>query len=96
MTVDERKDKIKQMWDELSALPEEDRFIEFASLVYAKCAVRQIIDNLKSTCSGPEELAEKVKDSELLGTVVSAVATYGTMGMEIGYASMKGDDDVSE
>ena len=96
MTNDERKEKLKTMIEELVKLDEEARIAEFASMVYAKCAVRQITDDLKTICNSPEELAEEAKKSPVIGAVISAIATYGTMGFEMGYATMKGVDNVSE
>lgn len=96
MTNDERKEKLKIMLDELLKLDEKERLTEFASLVYAKCAVRQITDDLKTICKSPDELAQEATKSPVVGAVVSAIATYGAMGFEMGYATMKGVDNVSE
>ena len=96
MTNEERKEQVKTLFKSLSELPEEDRLQEFSSMVYAKCAIRQLIDCLKKNFSGPEELAKAAKDSPALNEIVSIAATYGAMGMELGYASIAEDKDVSK
>lgn len=96
MTNEERKEQVKTLFKNLSELPEEDKLQEFSSMVYAKYAVRQLIDCLKKNFSNPEELASAAKDSPVLNEIVSIAATYGTIGIEMGYASIAEDKDVHE
>ena len=96
MTNDERKERIKTLLKEITSLPEEEQITEFASMVYAKCAITHLTECFKKHFESPEKLRDAAQKMPFLDEVVGIVATYGTMGMEMGFASLKEDKDVSK
>lgn len=95
-TTEERKDQIKQLFKNLCALKEEDLVEELGSMVYGKIAIKRVIDCLRTNFSSPEELADAAGKNPVLNEIVGIAATYGAMGVEIGYAKMGDAENVSE
>ena len=92
MTKDERKENLKKLFDELTNMPEKEKMEEFASMVYAKCAIMQLIDTIREHYKDPEVLEKESANWGFLTKVVGVAATYGAMGVEMGYAEERGKD----
>ena len=95
-TTEERKNQIKELFKNLCTLKEEDMVEELGSMVYGKIAIKRVIDCLRKNFSSPEELAEAAKKNPVLDEIVAIAATYGAMGVEIGYAKVEDKENVSE
>lgn len=89
-------EQVNRLFKEMMELPEEDRFKEFASLVYGKICVKAIIDICKKHFDSPEQLAEALKTSPVLNEITAAISAYITFGGMLGYAEVKREEDVSK
>ena len=86
-------EQVNRLFNEMMELPEEDRFKEFASLVYGKICVKAIIDICKKNYDSPEDLEEALKTSPVLNEITAAISAYITFGSILGYADIKRAED---
>ena len=95
--IQEQKEHLKETYQELQKLSEEDRLTEFASLVYAKITIKRIAEQLKEHFKTSDELLDGTEKEQFVKDVAVALSTYAVIGLEMGYAREKGKDDaVSE
>ena len=97
MNNDQRKQGLLDTLKQLNELPEDSKIKEFASMVYAKLALCEIIERIKQCFPNPEDLQKATEIDETLRRIVAAANAYTVIGVELGYATeIKEDKDVSK
>lgn len=97
MTDEQRKQGLLDTLEQLNKLPEDSKIKEFASMVYAKLAICEIIERIKRCFPNPEDLQKATETDDVLKQVVAAANAYTVIGVELGYATEnKEGKDVSE
>ena len=95
-TIEEQKEHLKVTLQELNNLEDQEKIQEFASLVYGKIAIQKVIDVIKETFHGPEEMAKSVEENDFVKKILLAATAYAQIGVEMGYAEPKDKEDVSK
>lgn len=87
MNNDQRKQGLLDTLKQLNELPEDSRIKEFASMVYAKLAICEIIERIKKCFPNPEDLQKATETDDVLRQIVAAANAYTVIGVELGYAT---------
>ena len=97
MNNDQRKQGLLDTLQQLNELPEDSRIKEFASMVYAKLAMCEIIERIKRCFPNPEDLQKATETDDVLRQIVAAANAYTVIGVELGYATdIKEGENVSK
>lgn len=97
MNNDQRKQGLLDTLQQLNELPEDSRIKEFASMVYAKLAMCEIIERIKKCFPNPEDLQKATETDDVLRQIVAAANAYTVIGVELGYATdIKEGENVSK
>lgn len=97
MNNDQRKQGLLDTLQQLNELPEDSRIKEFASMVYAKLAMCEIIERIKKCFPNPEDLQKATETDNVLRQIVAAANAYTVIGVELGYATdIKEGENVSK
>ena len=91
MNNDQRTQGLTDTLKQLNELPEDSKIKEFASMVYAKIALCEIIERIKQCFPNPEDLQKATEKDEVLAKIVAAANAYTIIGVELGYATEKKD-----
>ena len=91
MTDDQRIQGLTDTLKQLNELPEDSKIKEFASMVYAKIALCEIIERIKQCFPKPEDLQKATETNDVLRQIVAAANAYTIIGVELGYATEKKD-----
>ena len=95
-TIEEQKEHLKVTLNELNNLGDQEKIQEFASLVYGKIAIQKIIDTIKESFNGPDDIAKAAEENVFVKKILLAVTAYAQIGVEMGYAEPKDKEDVSK
>lgn len=97
MNNDQRKQGLLDTLQQLNELPEDSKIKEFASMVYAKLAMCEIIERIKKCFPNPEDLQKATETDNVLRQIVAAANAYTVIGVELGYATdIKEGENVSK